>query len=350
MDLEKLLIKNDCHAVTHQIRESVLEYLAANETINGKGILFTERLLSIADDMLRYQPGAVSSYLTKIFTFSEEGLAAISSLGSRKTDKSGEEGLCIMKARISSYAENAAKILFQKTKDLRWAKQRYTYALETARLLEGIEDWKSSHAYSFAADAALLLWDCTRDVDWRIKVYEARIKSGEVGERTNIPHSTHSYSIAADIAMKLWDSTGDPDWALKVYNARIKSAEIGKKVDAKHSTHSYSFAADAAINLFELTSDLEWLTKAYEARINSAKIGETADTKHSMYSYRHAGDIARSLFEKTRNLSWMGNAAGCYQHFLDSAMKPEALKNLQEHKVKAVFELRDWVQELLKAA
>ena len=125
-----------------------------------------------------------------------------------------------------------------------------------------------SHFFSYAADAARAVFESTKDVSWAIKWYDARKKSADMARKIEPKHSAHSYGFAGDAARAVFEATRNVSWAMRWYNAKRKSADMTRETDPKHSAYSYGFAGDAAKTVYYILHSRTWAKKAIKCYKN----------------------------------------------------------------------------------
>jgi hypothetical protein len=217
-----------------------------------------------ANKVLIRAPEMLEGLVNKIVDFNEKCIAEVEKQPA--TDPNYNDFLT-MRIFFYVHAAAASRLIFEKTKDMEWAKKSYEKYLIAANSSKGAFTEDAFHWYSFAGDMAREIFKITGDVSWGEKSVEAYKKGIDIGIAANINNVMYTHSIAARVCFKLHEKTGKKDYAresFRLYEEAIKKSE---KTDPDHSYHCSLYAAGVAHVLFEKTAKKEkekWCEKAVE--------------------------------------------------------------------------------------
>jgi hypothetical protein len=376
--------------VSPECKEKTLEYIASNETICHKEMLFIKHLTKVASLILKEDDSSLNGFLERIYKYNLEGIRKIESETFNDFDAINIQSL---HSHFYSHASNIARKIFELAEDPNWAKIACEYSEKSALLADSIDTVHTANAYLVSAILALDIFEITKEleygekcfdfsnhtifltgdcdlircsssnrsasiaakhicehyegidhhasVDWAKKQFEYALEAAFLIEDSDAKNSSWAYGFAADAARELLKLEGNIDWAFKWFNNMMRSAHISKDVDPKTTAYLYGFAGDAANSIFKFNPSLkwagehlDWLDVTYRLEIKSAVLSAETDKKHSAVSYSYAGDAAKIMIgfvpDPIKRKEWADNAIEAYSRFLDYCRKHPDMKKSEK--------------------
>ena len=223
--LERLLDENYESLCNPQCKDAVRSFVAGEDDVSGRDIIFIKKLTKVAHHILRADPESFNGHLKKLLDFTLEGVDMIQSngLGSRFDSRD----LTLLESHLNSYAGDFAGAQYEKTGDVGWLQMKHECYQASAELAFEEEPRHSMYAYSIAAAASHDIYntipDSERDekMKWCQRWYEEGRLSYDLGKDINPRHAATTSSLTGMTAHCMFIFTRKNVWrkrALRFFN------------------------------------------------------------------------------------------------------------------------------------
>lgn len=302
-----------------EVCKETLEDLMKLTTLTGQNLDYIKNATKQAYFALRDGSDSPIERWKKLYEFLGEGITIASRDEGRTVQQHALQGII---SHMLSYKGDVASELFERTRDIEWAKKGHNDYMETIQAERELDF--PGHA-SRVVDSAISLTDKaleqTKNIEyWGTKMF---MISHEFLARFNLEYvASMVKKLEQNWVSSLFEATGNPDYAGYWYATARKKAEEGKielpdfvkelEIEGVGLSARDSFTkgtpyvklGDLAAYFYKRTGKEEWAKEVQKEYKFAAKIDTEA-------SYSLAEKFAFFMFNKTSNPVWEQKGKEC---------------------------------------